>query len=382
MKIDVCLITFPIGHEGSTPLSNLVKLLSESVDKLYLISSGVLLQNLELDDNVLAFRVNHRPSSNAVMRAVNYLYTQLKILRYVMVTSKRINIFIFFLGGEGLLIPMLILKLLRKKTLLIFSEIAIKVYAVRNDPLSKFMSLLVSINSRLADKLVLYSHNLISEGKFTRYRHKIIIAHRHFVDFDMFSMKKKIDNRSKIVGYIGRLSEEKGVSNLIKAIPLVLKERRDVQFIICGEGKLSDKIKRIVDAEGLKAHIKLMEWIPHEDVPRYLNKLKLLVLPSFTEGLPNILLEAMACGTPVLATSVGAVPDVVIEGKTGFLLKSTRQEHIAERVVGLLDNPDLLERVSKEACRSVRKKFCFEKTLESWRNILKELDIHTKEWSL
>jgi len=197
----------------------------------------------------------------------------------------------------------------------------------------------------------------------------------------MFSMKKKIDNRLKIVGYIGRLSKEKGVSNLIKAIPLVLKERRDVQFIICGEGKLSDKIKRIVEAKGLKAHIKLMEWIPHEDVPQYLNELKLLVLPSFTEGLPNILLEAMACGTPVLATSVGAVPDVVIEGKTGFLLKSTRQEHIAERVVGLLSNPDLLKRVSKEACTSVRKKFCFEKTLESWRNILEELDIHTKEWS-
>jgi len=360
-----------------------VKLLSESVDKLYLISSGVLLQNLELDDNVLAFRVNHRPSSNAVMRAVNYLYTQLKILRYVMVTSKRINIFIFFLGGEGLLIPMLILKLLRKKTLLIFSEIAIKVYAVRNDPLSKFMSLLVRINSRLADKLVLYSHNLISEGKFTRYQHKIIIAHRHFVDFNMFSMKKKIDNRLKIVGYIGRLSEEKGILKLIRAIPLVLKERRDVQFIICGQGKLSDKIKRFTEAEGLKAHIiHLNEWIPHEDVPQYLNEFKLLVLPSFTEGLPNILLEAMACGTPVLAAPVGAIPDIVIEGKTGFLLKSTRPEHIAERVVSLLSNPDMLERVSKEACKFVRKMFCFEKTSESWRDIFKESKIHTEEWAL
>jgi len=102
-------------------------------------------------------------------------------------------------------------------------------------------------------------------------------------------------------------------------------------------------------------------------------------LPSFTEGLPNILLEAMACGTPVLATSVGAVPDVVNERKTGFLLKSTRPEHIAKRIVELLGNPSLLERVSEGAYRFVREKFRYEKTLEIWTNVLKELDIYAKD---
>lgn len=374
---DVCIVTFPIGYEGSTALTNLASLLSELVNKVYLVSSGDLLQKLKLSRNVLVFKVYHRVSSNTVMRIINYIHTQLKILRYVIKVSKRANMFIFFLGGEGLLIPILILKLLRKKTLLIFSEVAIKVYPNRNDSLSKFIPLLIKFDSNLVDGLVVYSKRLILEGKLARYQHKIIVTHRHFVNFNTFMMQKRINERTNVVGYIGRLSEEKGVLNFVKAIPLVLKEDGGIRFIICGAGALSSKIKKIVKCEGLDAHVELIRWIPHKDIPRYLNQLKLIVLPSFTEGLPNILLEAMACGTPVLATSVGGIPDVVVEGKTGFLLKSTRPEHIAERIAVLLSNPNLLERVSERAYKFVREKFRYEKTLEIWRNVIKELGTST-----
>jgi glycosyltransferase involved in cell wall biosynthesis len=101
--------------------------------------------------------------------------------------------------------------------------------------------------------------------------------------------------------------------------------------------------------------------------------MKLLVLPSFTEGLPNILLEAMACGTPVLATPVGAIKDIIKESETGFLLKSDDPIHIAERIIELLNNPELLEEVSIKAYNYVRENFSFEKTLDAWRKILSEL---------
>jgi len=372
MKAKVCIVTFPLGQAGCAPLSNLVKLFSRLADRVYVVSGGASLENLKFDANVQVMGVIHIVSSNLFMRIVNYMRTQLKILRSIIMVSRKVDFFVFFIGGEGLILAMLALKLLAKKVVLMPGGIATKGYSLKEDPLSKFMSVLVSLNLNLADRLVLYSRNLISEGRFTGYQYKAIIAHRHFIDFTQFKIRKKIDDRQSIVAYIGRLSEEKGVLNFIQAIPLVLKERKDACFMLCGKGELSGKIKNIRDEE-FKVHVKLMGWIPHEDIPLYLNESKLLVLPSLSEGLPNILLEAMACGTPVLAAPVGAIPDVVVDGKTGFLLKSARPEHIAERVVELLDNTGLLERVSEGAYKLVREKFRYEKTLESWRNVLKVL---------
>ena len=373
MKINVCTVTFPLSKAGCTPLSNLVNLLSRLANKVYVISGGEALEKLKDKEKVRSLKVTHRISSNALMRIINYVNTQLKILHYVVTVSKEADLFVFFIGGEGLLIPILALKLLRKKILLMPGGIANKVYSVRKDPISKFMSLLVSINFTLTDTLIVYSHRLVREANLARHQHKIAIAHEHFVDFTKFAIKKKVDERSNLVGYIGRLSEEKGILNLIEAVPFVLKGKADTRFIICGKGSLADRVQNLMKAEGIEAQVRLIGWIAHEDVPQYLNELKMLVLPSFTEGLPNAILEAMACGTPVLATPVGAIPDIIKDGKTGFLLKSNDPEHIADRIVELLGKPELLKKVSINAYNYVRENFSYEKTLEAWRKILSEL---------
>ena len=373
MKVNVCIVTFPLSEAGYTPLSNLVNLLSRLANKVYVISGGEALERLKDKEKVRSLKVTHRISSNALMRIINYVSTQLKILQYVVTVSKEADLFVFFIGGEGLLIPILALKLLRKKILLMPGGIANKVYSVRKDPISKFMSLLVSINFTLTDTLIVYSHRLVREANLARYKHKIAIVHEHFVDFTKFAIKKKVDERSNLVGYIGRLSEEKGILNLIEAVPFVLKGKADTRFIICGKGSLADRVQNLMKAEGVEAQVRLIGWVAHEDVPQYLNELKMLVLPSFTEGLPNAILEAMACGTPVLATPVGAIPDIIKDGKTGFLLKFNDPEHIADRIVELLGKPELLKKVSINAYNYVRENFSYEKTLEAWRKILSEL---------
>jgi len=376
MKINVCIVTFPLSKAGYTPLSNLIKLLSRLANRVYVVSGGVALEKLEKSEvgaNVRIIKVVHRVSSNPLMRVINYLHTQLKIMRSIVRVSGDTDLFIFFIGGEGLILPLLLLKLSGKRVLMMPGGVASKVSSVKRDPLSIFMPLILAINLYIVDRIIVYSPALIQELNINRWRGKVIIAHEHFIDTSTFTVKKKINERANVMGYIGRLSEEKGVLNLIKAIPLVLKERADTYFLICGEGSLASKIEKIV--KSLKTNVKLMRWIPHEEVPYLLNELKMLVLPSYTEGLPNIILEAMACGTPVLTTPVGAVPDIIKDGETGFLLKSNDPKCIANRIVELLGKPKLLEKVSVNAYNYVKENFSYKKTLEIWRKILSEFEL-------
>lgn len=251
------------------------------------------------------------------------------------------------------------------------SSLIDRIFAFSNIPLQRICHI-------VASDIIVMSKSIVEWVGLEKYFSKISIVQRHFVNFSSFNTRKEIDKRENLVGYIGRLEKEKGILSFIEAIPKALKVRKDIAFLIGGDGALSDKIKSHINKRNLQDKVKMVGWIPHERLPNYLNELKLFVLPSYTEGLPKIILEAMACGTPVLATPVGAVPDIVLEGKTGFLLKSTKPEHIAKRIVELLDDDSsLLERVSKNAYNFVREKFRYEKTLESWRNFLKELGIST-----
>ena len=373
MKVNVCIVTIPLSEAASAPLANLVKLFSRLANRVYVVSGGAALNALKLDSNVRPMRVTHRVSSKLLMRLINYVHTQLKISRCVIEASGDVDLFVFFIGGEGLILPMLLLKLLKKKVWLMPGGVVTRVYSLIRDSLSKFMPLLATINFFLADRIVVYSPALIQELN-VKCGNKIVVAHEHFIDSTKFVVKKKINERANVVGYIGRFTEEKGILNFVKSIPLVLKHRKDVHFMLCGEGKLSDEIRNIIQCEGLDAYVKLTGWVSHEDVPNFLNDLKLLILPSYTEGLPNIMLEAMACETPVLATPVGAIPDIIRDGETGFLLKSNDPKYIAEKIVDLLNKPELLEKVSKNAYKWVRENFSEEKTLESWRRILHEFE--------
>ena len=124
--------------------------------------------------------------------------------------------------------------------------------------------------------------------------------------------------------------------------------------------------------ENLNNKVELTGWIPHDELPDYSNMSKLIVLPSYTEGLPNIMLEAMACGTPVLATPVGAIPDVIKDGETGFIMENNSPECIAENVERALNHPDL-DKIVKNARESVEKEFTYEATLGRYRKIMEEL---------
>lgn len=246
-----------------------------------------------------------------------------------------------------------------------------------------------SISSRVAEMLEELTLNLsdyiISEievisherKRRAKYKNKILPFGARFVDTSLFVLKKDILERKIMVGYVGRLNKEKGVMSFVEAIPLIESQFNDVCYFVGGDGPSFEKIEKIVQNYSCSKFI-LKRWIPHNEIPDYLNELKLLLLPSIEEGLPTIVLEAMACGTPVLATPVGAIPELIEDGKTGFILENNSHECIAKNILRALKNPNLKE-ISNNAKKLINEKYTYEAAIERYKKMLAIINHHIFE---
>ena len=222
------------------------------------------------------------------------------------------------------------------------------------------------------DKIILESPSVKDFYNLKKFNKKLLYAHLFIPR--IFTLTNPFDKRDIDLAFMGVLSKEKGIIEFLKSCSMLKNKNVAIRVVIWGDGILKDQVERYINENNLSTLVKLKNFVDTDNVPKTLNKIKLLVIPSYSEGLPNILLEAMACGTPVLATTVGGILDVIKEGETGFLLKSNNPKHIAEKIIELLNQPQLLEKVSEKAYYYVKENFSYEKTLESWRKILSEFN--------
>jgi hypothetical protein len=132
---------------------------------------------------------------------------------------------------------------------------------------------------------------------------------------------------------LGRLEDCKGITAVLQALPDI-----PVQVDVIGAGTLRSAVEA---AEARHPHLRFHGWVDDAEKSRLLGQARLVVLPSRGEGVPTAMLEAMAHGTPVLATAVGGVPDFIQDGKTGFLLDGPGAEAVAAGVRRALAWPDL-----------------------------------------
>jgi glycosyltransferase involved in cell wall biosynthesis len=225
---------------------------------------------------------------------------------------------------------------------------------------------------KLFDRIILESPSVKDFYNLDKFSKKLLYAHLFIPS--IFTLTNPFNKRDIDLAFMGVLSKEKGIIEFLKSCNILKNKNVAIRVVIWGDGILKDQVEQYIDENNLSTLVQLKNFIDFHMVPKMLNKIKLLVIPSYSEGLPNCLLEAMACGTPVLATPVGGIPDLVKEGETGFLLKSNNPEHMAERIIELLNKPEILEKVSINAYNYVRENFSFEKTLKSWRRIFSELE--------
>ncbi len=365
------LLTFPIEKSGVTPVSNFIDIMQSISKKIFLITGNDGYDYFKNDNRISVYGLRHQANSNIFKRIFSYGYIQLRIAFTVLKIDRRANpdLWIFFIGADSLLLPMLALRILRKKVFLVLPGSSVESSYFRNDPLTIFNKILISMNYSLSSRIIVYSESLINSWDLTRYKSKINVAHRHIVNLIIFKIIKRYQDRQNIVGYVGRLSGEKGIINFIESIPLILKKKKGIQFIIAGDGALRKKVEDYIILNNLQTNVKLLGWISHDELPVYLNEMKLVVIPSYTEGLPNLMLEAMACGTPVLASKVGSVPDCIIEGSNGFLLENNSSTCIGVSIIKTLEQNNI-EQIIETANIYVNTNYNFEKVITKWRDLI------------
>jgi glycosyltransferase involved in cell wall biosynthesis len=318
------------------------------------------------------YGAGNSPKPNTLSRIAKYIPIQLRITYLILRTSGKVDLWIFFTGGLGSPLPILIGKLFGKKTLLIYPGSDVEILRAQSKILPKPMELLTRASSIISDRIIVYSQTLISQYNLQKYSHKISIANEYFIDIDKFKITTDFDKRENLVAYIGRLSQEKGALNFVSAIPKILQERDDIKFLVGGDGPLRNKIAKFVYEKRLKDKIKLTGWIPHNELPDYLNKLKLIVLPSYTEGIPAIMLEAMACGTPVLITPVGPIPDVIKHGETGLIMEKNTPVSIALNILEAMICQGL-SKIAQNARKLIEQEYTYEDTVEQYKIALDKL---------
>lgn len=164
---------------------------------------------------------------------------------------------------------------------------------------------------------------------------------------------------TKVIGAVGRLEKVKDHPNLVQAFIHLAETlpdaRQRLRLVLIGEGSTRPVLENLLNAAGLRE----LAWLPgaRDDVPELLRAMDLFALPSQAEGISNTILEAMACGLPVVATAVGGNAELVVEGETGRLVPANDPQALAAALRELLDNPQRINAYGAAGRRRVEERF-------------------------
>ncbi len=192
------------------------------------------------------------------------------------------------------------------------------------------------------------------------------------VDTNCFRYAKKAESREKLglpknrklIFSVRRLVYKNGLDTLIESAALVARECQDILFVVPGKGPNKQLIERRIKELDIKNNLKLTGFVPDNLLPLYYNSADYFVLPSASgEGLPLVLFEAMACGLPVVATSVGGTPEIIENLRNGILVPPMNPVAMAEAVLKLLGKVELGTCISEEAKKSIKNRFTWEENV-------------------
>ncbi len=368
----VCVVTHPLAAAGENATRSLLDILS-AVTSVALVTADLPADSEIRDRHELVELTRKGAGDSVVTAAVRFLLNQLRMCRVI---ADRDEDVVLFFGATSYLLPIIAARLLGK-TVLVEPRGDVPLTLRLNweqklpDPVAAGLAGAVRALERAgfaaAHGVITYTPEMARQLDLHPESPTVYPMGARYVRTDEFRVQQPYADRDRVVGFLGRLDEEKGIRELAS---VAAELPGDVTFRFIGDGDLREWLETELASEIERGAVELTGWVDHDDVPDQLNDLSLLVLPSQpTEGLPTTILEALACGTPVLASPVSGVPDVVREGETGFLLDSREPAALRQTILDILDRDDL-DSISENGRDRIDTEYSFEAACERYRSIL------------
>ncbi|RKD98059.1 glycosyltransferase family 4 protein [Halopiger aswanensis] len=372
---DICVVTQPVSSASQSHVETLVEILG-AITTVSLLTANLPNDSSIRDDHEVIDIAMVGTGSSISTAAIRFLQNQIRMAREIWGRDESI---VLFFGTTAYLIPLLAAKASGKTvvleprgdvplTLRLHWEERVPSAIARG--LAGSIRLLEEIGYRLADAIITYTPSMAKELKLERFEEKLYPHGARYIDTDRFSPRISYDERNQIVGFLGRLDEEKGIRELAEVAKHLSD---DIMFVFAGDGDLKEWLEAELSDEINSGAVELTGWIDREDVPKVLSRFGLLVLPSQpTEGLPTVILESFACGTPVYATPVSGIPDVVREDETGMRMSNRNPRTIAARIEDFYSRDDR-HKMSANGRQLAKSEYSFQAATQRYQEILSNI---------
>ena len=368
----ICVVTHPLSAAGENATRSLLEVLS-AITTVSLVTADLPVES-EIRERYEVVELTRSGAGSTIpVAGLRFVLNQ---LRMCLAIVRRDEPVVLFFGATAYLLPVVVAKL-RGRTVVIQPRGDVpltlrldwesKVSAGFARLLAGGVRLLERVDFHLADAIVTYTPGMAEQLDLGSFSGKLYANGARHVDVDRFRPSRPMAERDVVVGFVGRFAEEKGVRVLAEVAGRLPD---GVTFRFVGDGPLRPWLEATLRDEIRDGSVEVTGWVDHDRVPDEVSQLRLLVMPSKpTEGLPTAILEALACGTPVYATPVSGIPDVVREGETGFLMTDSDPATVAEEIERILDDADLAS-VSEAGRKLVEREYSYDAAVERYRRIL------------
>ena len=372
MKIAQIVSTFPPYHGG---MGNVAYQIADKLSSLKYEVTVFTPRRSYFEKNLISFfNVNRMVSVFRYGNSAVVLQLFWKLWKFEI-----IHLHYPFIGACS---PIILLKLIKgKKIKFIFHYHMDLVGQGWKSLFYKFYNLLyLSLMIKLADKIIVTSFDYLKESLLAKYQHKYykkIVEIPNGVDTTFFkplpkdiSLEYKYDlTNKKVVLFVGGLDSShyfKGVNYLLKAIHLL--KRKDIVLILVGDGDLKEVYSDLAESFNINDQVIFTGYVPDQELIKYYNLCDVFILPSIdkSEAFGMVLIEAMACGKPVIASDLPGVRQVINKGVDGRLTRAKDAEHLAEQILYFLNHLPEIEEYGQAGRKKVVTKY-------SWQIIVKQL---------